>query len=248
MSRTGLIITAVIVFSVVFFTPPAAARVSVNVPLGHWSYDAIDKLKGLGLIQSDMRGTRPWTRMAFARLIVEAEEEFQEITNSEEENTSSGRTEIIRAVLSRLEGEFKADLDEVSGAGGVSTYIKPIEDVYLHYYYGNNDFNIENDKGQKFAEDSNVRLGFSTHGAVWSHIGFYLNPEYRYSDDQFAGNDQEVTLFEGYGKLEFFNIELEVGRDTLWWGTGRHGSMILTDNARPFDLVKLSNPNPVVLP
>ncbi len=75
-----------------------------------------------------------------------------------------------------------------------------------------------------------------------------MNPEYRYSDGQFGGNDQEIELFEGYGKLEFFNIELQVGRDTMWWGTGRHGSMILTDNAHPFDLVKLSNPNPVVLP
>jgi hypothetical protein len=250
MSRTGLIFTAIIVFSILAFTPPASAKVSVNVPLGHWGYNAVDKLKSLGLIHSDLRGTRPWTRMELARLIVEADEQFQEIANSEEEEEtkSSGRTEIIRAVLGRLKGEFKADLDEVSGTGGVSTYIKPVEDVYLHYFYGNNDFDIENDKGQKLAENSNIRLGFSTHGAAWSHIGFYLNPEYRYSDGQFGGDDQEVDLLEGYGKLEFFNIELQAGRDTLWWGTGRHGSMILTDNARPFDLVKLSNPNPVVLP
>ncbi|MGD9036873.1 MAG: capsule assembly Wzi family protein [Syntrophobacterales bacterium] len=250
MSRIGLIFTAVIFSSILFLTPPVSAKVSVNVPLGHWGYGAIDKLKALGLIHSDIRGTRPWTRMELARLIVEADEQFQEIANSEEEEETKprGRTEITRAILGRLKGEFSVDLDEVSGVGGVSTYIKPLEDVYLHYFYGNNDFNIENDKGQKLAEDSNFRLGFSTHGAAWSHIGFYLNPEYRYSDDQFGGDDQEVRLFEGYGKLEFFNIELQVGRDTLWWGTGRHGSMILTHNARPFDLVKLSNPNPVVLP
>jgi len=220
----------------------------VNVPLGHWSYDAVDKLKGLGFIHSDMRSTRPWTRVEMARLIVEADEGCAEISSPEEEGGPSGRNEIIRAILDRLKGEFKADLDEVSATGGVKSYLKPIEDVYFHYYYGSNDFNLENDKGQKLAEDSNIRLGFSTHGALWSHIGFYLNPEYRYSDGQFGGNDQELKLFEGYGKLEFFNVELEVGRDTLWWGTGRHGSMILTDNAQPFDLVKLSNPKPVVLP
>jgi hypothetical protein len=116
MSRTGLIFTAVIVFSILFLTPPASAKVSVNVPLGHWSYGAIDKLKGLGLIHSDMRGTRPWTRMEVARLIAEANEQFQEIANSEEEKEikPSGRTEIIRAILGRLKGEFKADLVEVS--------------------------------------------------------------------------------------------------------------------------------------
>ena len=85
MSRTGLILTAVIVFSILFITPPAAAKVSVNVPLGHWGYDAIDKLKGLGLIHSDLRGTRPWTRIELARLIVEADEQFEEIANAEKE-------------------------------------------------------------------------------------------------------------------------------------------------------------------
>jgi hypothetical protein len=67
MPRTGLIITVAIVFSMLIITLPAAAKVSVNVPLGHWGYDAIDKLKGLGLIHSDLRGTRPWTRMELAK-------------------------------------------------------------------------------------------------------------------------------------------------------------------------------------
>jgi hypothetical protein len=248
MWRAGLKFTIVIAFSFLFLTAPAVAKVSVNVPLGHWSYDAIDKLKGLGFIHSDMRGTRPWTRMEMGRLVIEADEKFQEISNPEEERESNGRKEIIKAILDRLKGEFKADIDEVSAATGVSIYLKPIEDVYFHYFYGNNDFNLENDKGQKLGEDSNIRLGFSTHGALWSHIGFYLNPEYRYSDGQFGGNDQELKIFEGYAKLEFYNVELEAGKDTLWWGTGRHGSMVLTDNAQPFKLVKLSNPKPVVLP
>ena len=248
MSRAGLNFTIVIALSLLFLAPPAHANVSVNVPLGNWSYGAVDKLKGLGLIQSDMRSTKPWTRMEMARLIVEAEKNFQETSNSEAKGDANGRNEIIKAILDRLKGEFKASIDEVTSGSGASTYIKPIEDVYLHYYYGNNDFDIENDKGQKLAEDSNIRLGFSSYGAFWSHLAYYLNPEYRYSDGQFNGNDQEVKIFEGYGKLEAFNIELEAGRDTLWWGTGRHGTMILTDNAQPFDLIKLSNPEPVVLP
>ena len=74
MSRAGLNFTIFIAISFLFLTPPAVAKVSVNVPLGNWSYDAIYKLKGLGLIQSDMRDTRPWTRLEMARLVVEAED------------------------------------------------------------------------------------------------------------------------------------------------------------------------------
>ena len=248
MSRAGLNFTIFIAVAFLFLTPPASATVSVNVPLGNWSYGAIDKLKSLGLIQSDMRSTRPWTRLVMARLIVEAEKNFQKLSSSEEEGESNERNEIIKAILQRLEDEFKASIDEVTSGSGASTYIKPIEDLYFHYYYGSNDFDLENDKGQKLAEDSNVRVGFSSYGALWSHLAYYLNPEYRYSDGQFGGHDQEVKMFEGYGKLEFYNVEVEAGRDTMWWGTGRHGTMILTDNAQPFQLIKLSNPEPVVLP
>jgi hypothetical protein len=39
-----------------------------------------------------------------------------------------------------------------------------------------------------------------------------------------------------------------VGRDSLRWGPGYHGALLMTNNARPFDLIKLSNPHPFLLP
>ena len=248
MSRAELNFIILITISFLFLTPPASAKVSVNVPLGHWGYDAIGKLKALGFIHSDMRGTRPWTRLEMARLIAEAQEKFETMSAAEEESSSNSRSQLIKAIFNRLKGEFRASLEEVGMTGGVSSYIKPLEDVYLHYFNDNNDFNLENDKGQELADGSNLRLGLSTYGVFFSHLAYYFNPEYRYSENQFGGDDSEFALQEGYGKLEFFNIELLAGRDTLWWGTGHHGSMILTDNARAFDMIKISTPKPVVLP
>jgi len=49
-------------------------------------------------------------------------------------------------------------------------------------------------------------------------------------------------------KAEAFNLELEVGRDSLWWGPGYNGALLMTNNARPFDLVKLSNAYPYRIP
>jgi hypothetical protein len=43
-------------------------------------------------------------------------------------------------------------------------------------------------------------------------------------------------------------MELEGGRDSLWWGQGYHGNLLLTNNGTPLDLVKLSNPSPILLP
>ena len=246
-NRSGFLIALLCSF---FLVPTAAARVSVNVPIGHWAYNAVDKLTGLGLIQINMGATKPWTRMEMARLALAAKHKLEGALpeTDEKEPTSKGRWDIIRAIVGRLEHEFRAELDELTGGAETSTYIKPIEDVYVHYLYGDNHVDIENDKGQELAKDSNVRAGFSTHGLVFSHFGYYLNPEYRYSEGQFGGDDDRIDLLEGYGKVEWFNMEFEAGRDSLWWGPGRHGSLILTDNAQSFDLVKFSNPRPVVLP
>jgi len=236
-------------------TVTAFAVVSVNVPIGDWTYDVIDKLTGMGLIKSDLRGIRPITRLEMARLTTEAEAEFEEIFESQKDKYPAQRWEIIRALLNRLKNEFRGSLEDLSEGGGPSVAIKPLENVYFGYLYGNNEFDLENDRGQKYGESSNVRAGFSTYGTFFNHLAYYFNPEYRYTEDLSPSGEaccgsegSEVELLEGYGKLEFFNIEVEVGRDSLWWGPGRHGSLILSTNAKPFDMLKFSNPRPVVLP
>ena len=49
-------------------------------------------------------------------------------------------------------------------------------------------------------------------------------------------------------KINIKNLEIEIGRDSQWWGPGYHGSLLLSNNAEPFDMVKISNPRPVLLP
>ncbi len=238
----------VLLFIVLLMASPSNAQVSVNVPIGHWSYEAVAKLTSLGLVRSSMPDTKPYTRLEMARLAREADSAFEEYLNANPGASLAGRTEIIRGILDRLKTEFGAELEELRGTSRVSTYIKPIEDMYVRYLGSNNDFTLENDKGQTYAEGANLRAGFSSHGVIAHHLAWYINPEYRYSKDQFSGNNNDFTILEGYGKLQFCNLELEAGRDSLWWGSGYHGTLILTDNAKPFDLIKLSNPRPVVLP
>jgi hypothetical protein len=216
--------------------------------MGHWSYEAIEKLTSLGLVQSSMPGTKPYTRLEMARLVREAETAFEDNAEARPTGTMTSRNAIIEGILARLKAEFGAELDELSGRNKATSYVKPLDDVYVRYLASNHDFTLENDKGQTYAKGSNLRTGFTSHGVIENHFAWYLNPEYQYSEGQFGGDDQHLSLLEGYGKVSFFNLELEAGRDSLWWGQGYHGSLILTDNAKPFDLIKLSNPRPVVLP
>src|SRR5271169_5762941 len=51
---------------------------SPYVPLDSWVYPALDRLAGLGAINSQFVGLRPWTRIQCAQLVVEAEENLAE--------------------------------------------------------------------------------------------------------------------------------------------------------------------------
>jgi hypothetical protein len=62
------------------------------------------------------------------------------------------------------------------------------------------------------------------------------------------GGSTNLQLHKGYVKLNIFNFEVEVGRDSLWWGPGYHAALLMSNNAPPIDMIKLSNPEPILLP
>lgn len=113
------------------------AFVSTNVPLGHWSYDAVDKLIGQGLIDSAMMTTKPVSRFEMAVHIAEATGKAQPLNE---------QNEIILAILDRLKDEFKAELIALGELEGeiVQGFIKPIEDPYIKYLFAKNTPDLEN--------------------------------------------------------------------------------------------------------
>ena len=50
------------------------ALASSNVPLHHWSYDAIERLIGLGVIDHALIGAKPFSRMQAAQYVARAVE------------------------------------------------------------------------------------------------------------------------------------------------------------------------------
>jgi len=61
-----------------------------------------------------------------------------------------------------------------------------------------------------------------------------------------AGRD--LFLRKGYLRFEFWNVALKIGRDSLWWGPGRHGALLVSNNAFPFDLIHVGSVAPFSLP
>ena len=128
--------------------PSSSSFVSTNVRLDHWSYNAIDKLIGQGLIDSDMMTTKPVSRLEMARHIAEAIEKAEQL---EEKN------EIILSIIDRLKAEFKDELIAIGALDGssVESFIKPIEDPYIKYVFADKRTGLENQRGDVFDRRSN---------------------------------------------------------------------------------------------
>ncbi len=228
---------AVSLVSSVFLALPSLASVSTNVPLNHWSYEAVEKLANYGLIDSSMLTIKPLSRLEMARHVGQAKDALDLMDDA---------PEVLRAILERLTREYRGELIQLGvleGSYGTSS-LKPLEDPYVKYLYADKTPELENRRGDIFRRGSNYRAGFASRGTLWDTFAFYVHPEYAGA----AEGDNDVDLVEGYGKVGLGPFEVEGGRDSLWWGPGHHGAMIMSNNARPFDLVKVSNPLPILLP
>lgn len=81
-------------------------------------------------------------------------------------------------------------------------------------------------------------LGLDMRGNLWADFG----DKYRFRATLLTGADGDglhtrldrAAVTADYGK----RLNLEVGRDRLWYGPGRFGSMLITDYARPYDYLK----------
>ncbi|MBI5587927.1 MAG: hypothetical protein HY889_06125 [Deltaproteobacteria bacterium] len=223
--------------AILFILTPlgAAAVTSVNVPVGSAVYRDIERLELKGLISSAMLSTKPFSRLETARLVNEAEKNWQAL--APQDKVRLGEAEVT---LQRLKNEFR---EELSGGSG-NTYLRP-ERVYAKFLYSDKTpyFTDINNNGDIFRRGTNLRAGAAVRGGVFDTVSVYLNPEFRAD-----GDDSRYRLLYGYMALDAAGARVEAGRDAMWWGSGAHGGLLVTDNARPFDMVKASSDHPFRLP
>jgi hypothetical protein len=252
--------TALLALLLCFASVSAVNAISSNnVPLDDWSYVAIEKLSGMGLIDSSLLGTKPYTRLEAARLVQEA------LDMSKRQAPSP----LIAGFLARLQQQFGEELGILSRGGAHhETAFKPIEQVQVRYGYSagaarpgvqlpNGKVStfgtplVYNNNGILYNEHHNGSLQFSSSLVVGDLFSAYIEPIFlaRQNGWNLSGFDKlDADVLYGYGKLTGWNVEVEAGRDSLWWGQGYRGSLLLTDNAFPMEMVKVSNPKPVLLP
>jgi len=198
---------------------------STYLPVDDESYDILYRLEAEGIIQSGLLTTKPLSYREVVRLISEAE------------RNAEGRSIFIQNLVKSLKERFKDESDDVK-------YIKPVDLLYSRYVYADSDIQAlyYNNDGDLYEKGSNLRVGFTSRAELgW--LSFYINPEFRYSDA-----DSDLIVKRVYGVLNFLGLELTAGKDSQWWGPGNHGAILVSNNAEPMTMLRLTNPQPVILP
>ena len=246
--RIGIIIVCVI-----FLVPSVLlAHPSVDVPVRHWSYDAIEKLAIVGLADIADIGFRPVSRIKMAYMV----KDVIERSAAYEEEIDWYEQEYLETLIDNLIDEFREELvtigvevASVRESGPKKNIFNApeltVEKVYTSLEQGSAVF--ENKEGWKLKDGFNLRAKLTSWAKFANFFAASLTPGVRYAADE---GDTDIDLENAHIRFSHpgYNMELAIGRSSMWWGPGFHGSLLMTDNAFPLDMVRWNNVYPFRLP
>ncbi len=211
-----------------------------------WVYDALEKIVLAGMTDQALLNTKPLSRVEAARIVAQAVRRIQ-LDQYGDYNYRG----YLEEILYQLVQEFGPELTEMGvktplnpeGPPGFFTYDKALDHLQVGMDFSSRFQRLVNDFGHTAAKGANASATFDGRIHLGDFLSLYYQPEFTW-----GGDSQQARLLSGYGKLNFWNMELAMGRESVWWGPGFRGSMSLSNNAFPLDQVRLSPAEPFRLP
>ena len=240
---------------IALLTGQADAADRTDIPLKNWGgfavfrdavYDDLERLVTAGLADRTIINTKPMSRTEGARIVARAIEKIR----ADDKGVYNNRQD-LESVINRLTEEFRPELaalgvklspEQASSAPGFWSFT-PVDRAQVRAAYVNRDFSLVNSQGLRFQGGANAGFTFESRAQIGDMVTFYLQPELHGNEEYGA-----ARLAQGYVKLTAFNVELVAGRESLWWGPGIHGSLIMSNNAAPLDQIRLGAAEPFRLP
>ncbi len=261
-------LSAIIVAVVLCASSSLWAYSSPNVPIDRRVYKDIDKLVASKLVSNVIYGQRPWSRNEIARIIAVALRNREAADQSIAPNgRESLRWMYMDSVLEYLKKEYREELIEQGVIEGEkkTTSFRPLEYVQAEYTFLDNDLRNIHDNGQgrinavvspltayeegrRYPDGHQLAVETESWLRASRFFSMYLRPRFQLSVTHGGDASLRPYVQQLYAKFAVPHFELEVGRDSIEWGQGEFGGVLLSNNARPLDLIKISNPSPSQLP
>src|SRR6266404_4329678 len=240
---------------------------SPYVPLDSWVYPAMERLAGLGLLNDEFMGMRPWTRGECARLLNETADQLPDL--------GAGNSE-ASGLIEALQREFRAEVDGTAAGAGAfrleSLYSRtehisgvPLTDGYTFAQTQINDF------GRPYGEGWSTASGFSAYATGGRWVA-YVRGELQTAPSVPAlplaarqivqqvdlysqlppataqPSTNNLSLLDAYVGMMESNWLISFGKQSLLWGPGDGGSLTLSNNSAPINMFRISRTSPLKLP
>ena len=251
---------------------------SPYVPLDNWIYPAFDRLIALGYVHTGFLDMRPWTRMECARLVVEVEDQINEDDpdQSTASHLYHALQVEFSAEESLLGGGNNAAV-QLESVYSRSTEIagKPLTDGYHFAQTVINDYGRPYEQGYNnvsgasgWAEDGPFvgyfraeyqqapgapPLPLAARQAMAQEdfervAGFGVNPASLVPPATATAPLGQAHLLDAYVAMNLSDWQVSYGKQSLWWGPGQGGPMMLSDNADPINMFRVNRVTPFRLP
>ncbi len=241
---------------------------SPYVPLDSWVYPLLDRLAAYGLIDSGFAAMRPWTRRECARILNEAEERLDD---------GSTTNEYAERLVAELEREFRPEMERAGLSDGgtlrlESLYTRtgyisgtPIRDGFHFAQTQINDF------GRPYGQGWNNVTGFSAYATRGRWVSYFRGewqnasglPALPLAARQMIqqvdhlpqtppgvgqSSVSQFQILDAYVGLMFSDWQVSFGRQSLSWGAGDGGAVMLSDDAVPLNMFRINRTTPFKLP
>jgi hypothetical protein len=257
--RLFFIFLIVVIFNLSICPNAAMSYSSPDIPVRHWSYEAVEKLAIAGLLGVSGIDTRPMTRVQMAYKIKEAVDNIEGERIPSYLSLDREGVEYLQAILYKLINEFRqeliligvttAQIENKDAPAGLNKFFSfnlasPAETEHrFAKVKSGKDILLENENGLRLEDGYNLRTRVSPWMNICNLFTFSARPELRVTE-----NSTEVFLDEGTAKISLFNVEVAIAKSAMWWGPGVHGSMLMSNNVKPLNLVKARSINNFSLP
>ena len=238
------------------------------VPLNSWIYPALKRLIALGYIQSQFIDMQPWSRLECAKMVEEAGERISTATNTTAE---------VEGLYSSLFREFVTDSERLGG-GRPDQISARVESLYTSvtgisgtplndsYHFGQT---IVDNFGRPYAEGFNAFAGASG-WVTQGRFSLYVSGEYQYApsspaypeavNNAIAAVDRnpiqsgaipstnQFHLMDAYVASNQSNWIFSFGKQSLWWSPDYSNALLLSNNAAPMYMFRISREAPFEIP